>query len=178
MLVGLRAWVLTAYGLQRIIEDMFFFLIKMFIGLVAVLVLFGVFRTWTLEHSPDQIRFVNGTLPESLPDGIYQGSAKVPTFSWAGKNFEANQSRGINVFRSSDGSLQEKYPFVTSVGRGTSDSDLTVIDIDYNIPANPWWLRLVLDEIVQVAPEQYLGKMQLRLVPGLPFTITFFELKK
>ncbi len=159
-------------------EGMFFFLVKMLIGVLAVFVLVGVFRTWTLEHSPDQVLFANGTVPEPLPDGLYQGSVQGPAFSWAGKKFDASHSVGINEFHAIDGLLAEKYPFVTTVAQGVNDTGVSVLDIDYNIPANPWWLRPVLDEIVQVSPDQYLGKMQLRLIPGVPFTVTFFELKK
>src|SRR3989344_3788857 len=53
-----------------------------------------------------------------------------------------------------------------------------VLKIDYNVKGNPFWLRLIVDEIVQIAPNEYLGKMNLKIIPGFPFGILYFELKK
>ena len=157
---------------------MILFLLKVLIGLVLAAMLLCVARTWQMEHSPRQALFEKGIIPNPLPDGMYQGSVPGHTFSWLGKKFNAADSTGINVFSDAMGGQTTKYPFKTSVGKGVHDANLDVLKIDYNIPDNPLWLRLVLDEVVQTGPDQYLGKLQFRIIPGYPFTLSYFELKK
>jgi hypothetical protein len=152
-----------------------------FIVVVVVLVLasivLGIARTWQEEHSENQKLFSSGSAPNPMPDGFYSGSVPGHTFSWQGKKFFAASSTGINVFTSGS-TTEEKYPFVTSIGKGVRDTTRDVLKIDYDIPSNPFWLRPILDEILQIAPGQYLGKLQLRIIPGFPFTLGYFELKK
>ena len=146
-----------------------FFLLKLIIGFIAVFVIAGVLRTWTLEYSDTQKRFAAGMMPSPAPDGFYAGSIERKT-SWLGKKFYSVNSTGINVF-DEKGAHVEKYPFKTYESSGT-------LKIDYNVPANPLWIRPILDEIVKTGKDAYLGKLQLRLIPGYPFTLAFFELGK
>ena len=146
-----------------------FFLLKLLIGLVAIFLIAGVLRTWAMEHSDPQKRFVVGIVPNPAPNGFYAGSIGRKT-SWLGKKFNPADSSGINVF-DKGGARVEKYPFKTYASSGT-------LKIDYNVPTNPFWVRPILDEIVQIAPGQYFGKLTLRIIPGYPFTLAFFELIK
>ncbi len=157
---------------------MLFFLLKCLLGIVAALILLGVLRTWQMGHSADQKRFLAATAPAPAPDGSYAGTVASPHVSWLGKKFNAADSSGINVFDTSNGTKVERYPFATSSGKGLTDRDLNVLKIDYNVSANPFWLRPILDEIVQIGPDHYLGKMQARVIPGYPFTLAFFELTR
>jgi hypothetical protein len=118
---------------------------------------------------------MNGSLPEPLPDGTYTGSVEGYRGSWLGKTFEAHDATGKNRLKSSRG-IEQRFPFVTWLGRGLADP-IDVVKIDYDIAGNPAWLRSVLDEIVQVGPEHYLGKVHVRLGP-LHFTVGYFELRK
>ena len=70
----------------------------------------------------------------------------------------------------------ERQPFKTYYGNGLRDKNLNVLVLDYDIPENPFWLRYIRDEIVQVAPNQYLGKLHLRVI-GFAFTLGYFELE-
>lgn len=124
-----------------------------------------------------QKQFLGGTLPNPLPDGPYQGSVPSYTVSWQGKKFDAANHSGINLFKAENGKLNEKYSFKTYTGTGLKDKTVSVFKIDYDIPGNPFWLRWILDEIVEVAPGVYLGKMIVRLF-GISFVPTFFTLKK
>ena len=151
------------------------------IGIVALLlvgVLLGVVRTWQLAHSSSQALFSAGTAPNPPPDGLYKGTVPGHTVSWLGKKFDAGTATGVNLFKQADGSAREEYPFKTSSSNGVHDASLRVIAIDYDIPGNPLWLRPILDEVVETMPGQLLGKMQLRLIPGYPFTLTYFTLTK
>lgn len=144
--------------------------------LVTVLVLLLV-RTNQLLWTQDQTSFTHALETDTLPNGTYAGTVTGPKVSWLGKKFNAATHSGINLFSTASGTFIEKYPFTLSIGPGVHDNRL-VVQIEYNSLTNPLWLRPVLDEIVEVAPGEYLGKLQVRLIPGYPFTITYFRLSK
>ncbi|MEK7602109.1 MAG: hypothetical protein AAB472_01330 [Patescibacteria group bacterium] len=148
------------------------------ICVLGLFVWFGMYRTWQLERSPDQARFLAGTIPQAFPDGLYTGSVPGHKVSWLGKKFDAIHWSGINLFENGSSTPSEKYPFVTSEERGLRDTYTNVIVIDYDIEENPFWLRPIRDEIVEIGPGHFLGKLQVRLIPWYPFTLAFFELKK
>ncbi len=154
-----------------------FTLIKFLVLLLFVLLVAAGLRTLQLEHSESQKTFVAGKVGSQHPNGFYKGTVPGFLVPWHGKKFDKMASTGINVFPVVAGQI-EKYPFKTSVGKGIRDTGQDVFQIEYNIPANPFWLHPILDEIVETAPGQYLGKLQVRLIPGYPFTLSFFELKK
>ncbi len=152
-----------------------FLILKLILLVLVSLNTILLIRTAQLAWTKDQTDFARGTVT-NLPNGLYAGSVEGTPVSWKGKKFDAVTHTGINLFSSSTGTSTEKYPFVFSVGKGTHDP-IQVIRIDYNLPANPFWLRPILDEIVEVAPGEYLGKLQLRMFPGYSNTLTFFHLK-
>ncbi len=121
----------------------------------------------------NQKLFLSGKVPDPNPNGFYKGSLDGPKTFWQGKKFDAASSTGINLIGS-----KEVYPFKTYVAKGLKDKNLDVLKIDYNIPENPFWIRLILDEIVQISPNNYLGKVHLKIIPGLPFTLGYFRLEK
>ena len=150
--------------------------LKIVVVLVAALLLGAFLRTWQMEHSANQKLFGSGNIPNPAPNGFYKGSVPGHTFSWLGKKFSAADSSEINVFDAGNGAKGERYPFATSVGQGIRDTHLNVVKIDYNIPGNSFLMRLILDEIVEVAPGEYLGKLHVRIIPGYPFTLAYFKL--
>ena len=146
--------------------------------LIVLFVVLGYARTWTVEHSSEAGEFRAGTLPSSAPEGLYKGSVRGYQASWLGKKFDAASKTGINIFAAGGGATREQYPFVTSVGTDELDAAISVVRIDYDTPQNPFWLRPILDEIVEVAPGTYLGKLLVRIIPGHPFAFTYFRLQK
>ena len=134
-----------------------------------------IFSQITYHHS-NQILFTNGLVPDPLPNGSYRGIAG-NAGDWLGKSFDSETSTGINDFREGDTTVQ-RFAFKTYVGKGVQDSDKDVLKIDYNLPENPIYLRVLLDEIVEVSPGKYLGKLHLRLIPFIPFVLGYFELEK
>ncbi|OGZ63813.1 MAG: hypothetical protein A3A98_00810 [Candidatus Staskawiczbacteria bacterium RIFCSPLOWO2_01_FULL_40_39] len=168
--------------LEKVLYIIFFialtiFFIKFFLLVLLIVLLLGFLRTWQMQQEPNNKAFLNGALPNPTPDGFYQGDVGFNT-SWLGKKFDAENSTGINVFKNKRGVQIEKYPFKTYAGRGLADQQLFVLKIDYNVTGNPFWLRPVLDEIVQIAPNEYLGKMHARIIPDFPFSFLYFQLKK
>ncbi len=152
-------------------------LIKFFLVLLLISLVLLWLRTFQMKKEPHQQQFLQGSLPNPKPDGPYQGTMGFDV-SWIGKKFDAQNSVGINVFKNKkNGQITDGYPFKTYVARGLFDP-IFVLRIDYNVPGNPFWVKYIVDEIVQVAPNEYLGKMHLKLIPGLPFSVLYFELKK
>jgi hypothetical protein len=153
------------------------FIFKIFAAGLATVLAVLLLRTIQISMMPDQVLFSKGVVPAVLPNGLYAGTVAGPRVSWLGKKFNSATKTGINIFSSGQGSTTEQYPFTFSVGKGSHDP-ISVIRIDYNLRANPLWLRPVLDEIVEIAPDEYLGKLQIRLIPGFPFAATYFRLKR
>lgn len=133
------------------------------------------------------------------PNEFYRGSAYLlgdRSVPWLGKSFERENSLGFNIFTpkgakllklmtplykrfraNSDGNTDAFY-FKTSTGRGFKDSEIETFKLDYNSPENPFLIRVILDEIVEVGPETFLGKVHVKVFPGYYATIGFFGLEK
>ncbi len=154
------------------------FLLKLLILLLLTIVVVGFLRTWQVQNDLRQKMFLGGSIPAPPLDGFYKGTVSGQEFSWLGKKFDSKNSTGINVFNDGFNSKNERYPFTTYAGKGLLDKNVDVLKIDYNVPANPFWLRFVLDEVVQIKTGAYRGKMELRIIPGFPFGVLYFELEK
>ena len=153
-------------------------IIKLLVFLIALVLTLGIARTWQMEHGENAKIFLGGSVPESQPDGFYRGTVDGYHASWLGKKFILTDSKGINVFDDGKGGQIERYSFITSTGESVAGGGKQVFRIDYNVSENPWWVRPILDEMVQVAPQEYLGKLEVRIIPQFPFTLGYFELKK
>jgi hypothetical protein len=99
---------------------------------------------------------------------------------WLGKRFDAETATGDNVmlpsarlpakllwpgyrFRSLGDGRYAAFRFRTCAGAGVVDRDRRVLKIDYDWDENPGLLiRDILDELVQVVPDVYLGKALLK----------------
>ena len=143
---------------------------------LAAVTLYGVSRTQKVENDARQKVFAAGRLPEA-PDGLYRGSLQGREVPWKGKKFQAESQTGINVFVNKEGATEERYPFRTYVGTGMKDKKLKVLKIDYGLEGNPWWLRRIVDEVVEVAPGELLGKVHVKWILGISFTMDFFRLE-
>jgi len=144
---------------------------------VAAVTIYGVARTQKVEGDPRQNVFAAGTVPAGV-DGLYRGSLQGREVPWKGKKFQDADDTGLNVFVTKDGHTEERYPFRTYVGRGIKDKKLRVLKIDYGVKGNPWWLRRIVDEVVEVAPGELLGKVHVKWILGITFTMDFFKLEK
>jgi len=158
---------------------MFKFLVKLCL-LAAVVVVIGLsFIHYRTQHSPYQARFLTGTVPVTaqLPDGVYDGTFSFVDTAWKGKTFDRKHDTGMNLIQD-QAAVTEKFPFKTILASGLVDTQHEVIKIDYDLPQNPFWLRMILDEIVLEQRDHYVGKIHIRLAPGLSVAIGYFELTK
>ena len=138
---------------------MTFLSVKILLGILAVLLLILllfflvlVWRTSKIQSDEREAEFLSGKLPPDPPDGFYKGTATKYKTSWLGKKFNSTDSTGINVFDNGKGEKFDKYSFVTYSAKGLLDKNLDVLKIDYNVRGNPFWLRFIVDEIVEVKP--------------------------
>jgi hypothetical protein len=53
-----------------------------------------------------------------------------------------------------------------------------VFKIDYDTQKNAFYVRWLLDELVEVSPKKYLGKILLKLPFGFNFAVGYFNLEK
>ena len=143
---------------------------------VVLLALFSLilYRNWRVQNSPYQEFFLTGTFPYPLPDGFHNGSIQALETPWKGKIFEASSSSGINVFEGD----KKNYSFKIYKGKGLKDKNLDVLKIDYNLAENPFWVRFILDELVQNAPGKYTGKVHLLINPNFSLSLGFFRLER
>lgn len=116
---------------------------------------------------------------------------------WLGKRFHPESQVGDNVFkrgmrfwghifwptyhdyRPYDHDLLTAFSFSTSVGPGALDTEMEVLRLDYSDPYNPGFIvRDVLDELVQMTGNYYLGKAYIRRHRGAYKLAAFFALQK
>lgn len=166
---------------------------------VAVWLGFWSLLTFFSGRSHWQAKFVAGKVPDTPPSGFYRGSAfmlgnrPVP---WMGKSFEAENALGFNIFtptgakllsiltpfyklfrKNGDGNT-DAYYFKTSISTGFRDKEIETFKLDYDSPENPFLIRIILDEIVETAPDEFLGKVHMKVFPGYYSTIGYFGLRK
>jgi hypothetical protein len=166
---------------------------------VFLWLLVWVLVSYFVSKSRRQTEFENGTIPVDPPDGFYKGAAYLlgsRPVPWLGKSFEKENNLGFNVFtpkgasilkmmtpfykyfrKNSDGNT-DAYYFKTSTGPGFKDNSIETFKLDYNSSENPFLIRIILDEIVEVAPKEFLGKVHLKVFPGFYATIGYFGLKQ
>lgn len=146
------------------------------LSLTALIILFitlAAYFNYQTSHDTNQVKFDSGTVPSNELDGFYEGkNFNGLGKNWMGKTFDSSTNSGINTF--SDG---DRYKFKVYESQGLRD-DKTVLRLDYNLKSNPFWMRFIKDEIVETTPNTYLGKVTFKIIPGLPFTVTYFELSK
>jgi hypothetical protein len=66
-------------------------------------------------------------------------------------------------FRPLGDGVLSAFDFRTYLAPGISDPDRVVLKIDYDLDLNPRFLiRSILDELVMVGPQTYLGKVHMR----------------
>ena len=170
-----------------------------FLVAVAAWLGFWMLITWLVDKSERQKRFIAATAPTSPPDGFYTGSAYLlgnRPVPWLGKSFESENQKGFNIFTSKGAALlkvmtplykgfrlnadgnTDAYYFKNSVSRGFRDKGIDTFKLDYDLPENPFLIRIILDEIVETGPQEFFGKVHMKIFPGYYATIGFFGLRK
>lgn len=95
-------------------------------------------------------------LPPALAAPI-RAFASSGAFPWRGKSFSplgADRGEGINRVFSDRFSI---YKFRTFVGRSRAGA-FDAIQLDYDLPSNPFFIRAIKDEIRELRPGLWLGQ--------------------
>lgn len=153
-------------------KTLIFAIFILLIGLYCIIWAIMAFRTYRFEISDEQKQFMQGKPLTELPDGFYKGTVKNYSGGWKGKTFDRSAKSGNNLI-----SEKNVYPFHISQANGLRDPDIKTVRIDYNRPENPWYLRHLIDEVVQTAPGKLQGKIMVRWL-GSTFTVGYFQLEQ
>ncbi len=118
------------------------------------------------------------------------------TKPWLGKVFDADTASGENLltpafvsvarvlfpayrgFRPAGEHAFTGFSFRTYPGDGLQDPDRRVLKIDYDSPDNPPAMRRILDELVQLDDNYYLGKAHVRLSLTKWHLLFYFALQR
>lgn len=169
------------------------------VAAVVVWLLFWSLVSFFVNRSRYNQKFSEGIAPDLPPQGFYKGTAHIlfdKPVPWLGKSFDSANQLGFNIFTplgakllkvmtplykrfgvNKDGNTDAFY-FKTRTEPGLKDPQLNVIKLDYDSRGNPVLIRVILDEIVEVAPDEFLGKIHLKVFPQFYSTIGYFSLKK
>lgn len=139
--------------------------------------------------------FYSGELLEFRPENTVESIAKLILqffVPWKGKVFEREKNRGDNIVPTAVASLIQivnknlvgkkefggthAIPFKTSIENGLLDKG-KVLRLNYDLPINPPRIRKIIDELVEIEKNQFLGKAH--FVSGKDIrTVAYFRLTK
>ena len=99
-----------------------------------------------------------------------------PGFVWEGKTFQAaGDTRGVGhnrVFIPGVLGRQNLFPFETRFGPSVIDGKATLI-LDYDLAANPSYIRRIHDEIREISPGLFLGPAMWKTASGHALVLWF-----
>lgn len=100
--------------------------------------------------------------------------AAAPVFPWAGKSFEArSDGDGTGINRVRLAGTRRWFPFHTRIEASAIDGAPCIL-LDYDLDANPRAIRMIRDELREVAPGLFLGPAMLDRGQGAPRLVLFF----
>lgn len=83
-------------------------------------------------------------------------------FPWRGKTFVPHDDTRGEGFNRVVSDRFRLYRFETSIGPSRA-GDFDAVQLDYDLPENPFFIRPIEDEIRELSPGLYLGQAHLRL---------------
>ena len=105
---------------------------------------------------------------------LLRGFARSEVFPWAGKSFQAaSDAAGTGINRVRLAGTRRWFPFQTRVEPSAIDGAPCIL-LDYDLEANPKPIRMIRDELREVAPGLFLGPAMLDTGKGEPRLVLFF----
>ena len=156
-----------------------------------------LFRNGTQPELPLDGRYRGELVVLDLVPGLTQlfQSITAAWMPWLGQTFNASQQRGDNIFTqdsyvlarlfnpfyggfiADQPGMYRGFAFHTYMAPGLIDTDRTVLKIDYDLKENPAaTVRRILDELVQIDEDLYLGKAHVHWWWGGWQTVAYFTL--
>jgi hypothetical protein len=106
--------------------------------------------------------------------GAIRRFAASGVFPWAGKSFAASSAEaGTGINRVRLGGTRRWFPFHTRVEPSAIDGEACIL-LDYDLPENPKPIRMIRDELREVAPGLFLGPAMLDTKKSDPKLVLFF----
>ncbi len=135
---------------------------------------------------PTSMKNLNGSPPgrmlatvgwtgRGLPATLLRRLAASRFFPWEGKDFGAehdDEGWGKNRLIK----LGAYFPFKTRIEPSVVDGKPCIV-LDYDNPQNPWVIRIVHDELREVAPNLFLGPAMIKTKTS-PVLVLFFAVDK
>ncbi|MCB9561682.1 MAG: hypothetical protein H6708_14860 [Kofleriaceae bacterium] len=127
-----------------------------------------------LDGSPRCRMLAVRGLDHGAAGGAIRGLAAARFFPWAGKSFEARgDDAGTGINRVRLAGTRRWFPFETRVEASAIDGAPCIL-LDYDLAANPKPIRMIRDELREVAPGLFLGPAMLDTGKGDPRLVLFF----
>lgn len=98
------------------------------------------------------------------------------TNGWNGKTFRQQDDRRGDGFNRMFEETRHMFPFNTYIGRSRA-GDFDALQLDYDVPENPFHIRAVKNEIRELSPGLYLGQAYVRVL-GRSRLACYFSLVK
>ena len=157
-----------------------------------------LFRSGRPPDAPLQGRYRGELIALDIAPGFTQLASAVAGLwlPWRGKTFDPIRARGDNILTRDSLILARLYwplyrhyvrdkadtyrafAFRTEVGPGLLQPTLQVLKIDYDLPENPRLnIRRILDELVQVSQDLYLGQALVHWWWGTWQRVGYFTLR-
>lgn len=97
-------------------------------------------------------------------------------FPWRGKSFNpTSEDRGEGINRVVVDRFR-LYRFETFIGKSRA-GDFDAVQLDYDLPENPFFIRPIKDEIRELRPNLYLGQAWLEIGKRAPLLALYFALE-
>ena len=106
--------------------------------------------------------------------GLLRRWAASSRFPWRGKSFTPGDEKGEGINRVFLDRLR-LYRFETFIGRSRA-GDFDALQLDYDRPQNPFFIRPIRDEIRELSPSLYLGQAWLEIGARPPSLVLYFGL--
>ena len=106
--------------------------------------------------------------------GLLRRWAASSRFPWRGKSFTPGDEKGEGINRVFLDRLR-LYRFETFIGRSRA-GDFDALQLDYDRPQNPFFIRPIRDEIRELSPGLYLGQAWLEIGARPPSLVLYFGL--
>ncbi len=106
--------------------------------------------------------------------GLLRRWASSSRFPWRGKSFTPGDEKGEGINRVLVDRLR-LYKFETFIGRSRA-GEFDAVQLDYDRPDNPFFIRPIRDEIRELSPGLYLGQAWLEIGARPPALVLYFGL--
>lgn len=114
------------------------------------------------------------SLPRGPVAALLRRWAASAGFPWRGKSFTPGEERGKGINRVFVDRFR-LYRFETFIGRSRA-GEFDALQLDYDRPDNPFFIRPIRDELRELSPGLYLGQAWLEIGARPPALVLYFGL--